>query len=799
MEQIKSPYNFVPAPSEDQVFKPEWANQVSHDIPFEDGQSGELDITITAETPIFIRNGHGQPREGENPTSEFSHIMVNGEKKYFIPATSIKGMLRNVLEIMSFSRMKQVENNKFSIRDLSSNSNYYMSQMKSTDGNKTHCGWLSEDSEGNWSILDCDEPGRISHLELKEKFGLGFRDEFLNKEPKNEDAKTAKYKYLESEKQPYFRPKNKFRTLRQDTRLKVWVDSDGDETGTIVFTGQPGKRKELGVDKKKYNGKFYEFVFLDKNPKILKLTPKQKQEFLFIYNDSDKINISKDWEFWREKLANGGKVPVFFKVKKQEILHFGLSYLYKLPLEYSIHETVPYSSYKSEGLDLTETIFGVSNEDDSLKGRVFISNAFAQNPKQLSEQKEILGGPKASYLPFYLDQTEKTGLNYSKYDSNSILRGFKRYPVRNNVRSQKYSDLQLKNKNVFSHFMPLEKGTSFSGKIRFHNLRKIEIGALVSSLTFHNNDSLFHSIGGVKGFGYGKIKIEVNNLADYVKNLMWFESKMDSHLKIDWLKTPQIKELFSMASNPAAGVEQNLTYPMLEDSTKSNEFVKYKQSGEYLKSYSLYNGTKKIETTLENTETKLLKSEILKAKEINDFEKIETLYFTLKEIDPSFNFKKEFNDLQSFKQQLEKEELEKEEINNGLNASDLDIILALISKYPFSDRLNLLREKELELRQNIKLEEAKKLAENNLDLKSYEFSKLKDYLNGFSKKNKFFEFSENHKVEIIEGLKKSYSIDKQNKKSDWNKNVYPKYPWSDITKWLGETQAIQLHKELTSK
>ncbi|MFC3809771.1 TIGR03986 family type III CRISPR-associated RAMP protein [Lacihabitans lacunae] len=796
MEQVKSPYNFVPAPSESEVFKPEWADLINHDIPFEDGESGEIDITITAETPIFIRNGHSQPSEGTNPTSEFSHIMVNDEKKYFIPATSIKGMLRNVLEIMSLSRMKQVGDNKFSIRDLSSNSNYYMSQMKSTDGNKTHCGWLSEDSEGNWSILDCDEPGRISHLELKEKFGLGFRDEFLNKEPKNEDAKTAKYKYLESEKQPYFNLKNKFRTLRQDTRLKVWVDTDGDETGTIVFTGQPGKRKELGDDKKRFNGKFYEFVFLDKNSKILKLTQKQKQEFLYIYNDSDKNNISKDWEFWRNKLANGEKVPVFFKVKKHEILHFGLSYLYKLPLECSIHEVTPFSTYKRESLDLTETIFGVSNNDSSLKGRVFISNAFAQNPKELSEQKEILGGPKASYLPFYLDQTEKTGLNYSNYNSKSILRGFKRYPVRNNIRAQKYSDLQLKNKNVFSHFIPLEKGTIFKGKIRFHNLRKVEIGALISTLTFHNTDSLYHSIGGVKGFGYGKIKIEVNNLSDYFKNLMWFESEMNSICKADWLKTPQIKELFSIASNPAADVEQNLIYPMLEDSTKSNEFVKYKQSGEYLKSYSIYNGSKKVETTLENSEIILLKSEIAKAKEINDLEKIETLYNTLKEIDPSFDFKKEFNELQNFRKNLEKENLEKEEIDNGLNTSDLDIILALISKYPISDRIKSLRAKELEIRQNIKLEEAKKLGENNLDLKSLEFSKIKDYLNGFSKKNRLFEFSENQKIEITEWLKKSYNAEKQNKKSDWNKNPYPKYPWSDISKWLGDEQAKELHKQL---
>ncbi|MBK8390611.1 MAG: hypothetical protein IPL23_15575 [Saprospiraceae bacterium] len=89
---IKSPYNFVPAPSEDEVFIPHWADQVSHDIPFSDGESGEIAFTITAETPIFIRNGHSKPADGQKSTDEFSHyIDKDSRKQYFIPATSIKG------------------------------------------------------------------------------------------------------------------------------------------------------------------------------------------------------------------------------------------------------------------------------------------------------------------------------------------------------------------------------------------------------------------------------------------------------------------------------------------------------------------------------------------------------------------------------------------------------------------------------------------------------------------------------------------------------------------------------------
>jgi len=614
---IKSPYNFVPAPTEDQVFKPEWADQVSHDIPFSDGESGEIEFTITAETPIFIRNGHSK----DKATSEFSHIGEGANKRYFIPSTSIKGMIRNVMEIMSFSRMKQVDDNQFSIRDLSSNNNYYMNQMKSTEGNKTHCGWLKQDKNGNWSILDCGEPGRINHLELKEKLGLGFREEFLNKEPKNDEAKSAKYKYYEAYKQKNFSLRNKFKTIRQDTRLKAFFHSEGDD-GTIVFTGQPGKRKELGEDKTRHNGKFYEFVFFEKENSVeIDISLEQQKIFKFIYKDSDRDNISPDWNFWREKLKKGEHVPVFFKKTGKKIQHFGLSYLYKLPLENSILKTAPMNSYKKDTLDFSEVVFGMSNAFNSLKGRVFFSNAFADNVNVGKEVKEIFGAPKASYLPFYLDQTKKEGLVYSNYNSGSVLRGNKRYPVSQKIRQGKYSEKQLDKKSVFSNFIPLNQGTTFSGKVRFHNLKREELGALISSISFHNNPGFSHSIGGAKPFGYGRVKMEIATISDrHLNTLFHFENCLNNHVsdkidsKLKWIETDQIKELFSMAKT--SDNEDFLCYPELEivdyQGKKSNEFVYYKQQGWFLHPYSLITNTKDIVKSQINTDSKEFKEAELK-------------------------------------------------------------------------------------------------------------------------------------------------------------------------------------------
>lgn len=95
----KAPYNFVPLPED--VFFPNWADKISQDIPFNDGLSGTIKLTITAKTPIFVRNGYS----GTHKDNDFCHTP---NMKYFIPATTIKSCVRSVIEIMSFGKMKPV-------------------------------------------------------------------------------------------------------------------------------------------------------------------------------------------------------------------------------------------------------------------------------------------------------------------------------------------------------------------------------------------------------------------------------------------------------------------------------------------------------------------------------------------------------------------------------------------------------------------------------------------------------------------------------------------------------------------
>ena len=93
---IKSPFNFVPIV--DQVVSPDWADEISQDIPFSDGVSGTIALSITADSPIYIRNGQlNKEEDSKDKDYSFSHVTTSMGNRYYIPGTSIKGEVRNIM------------------------------------------------------------------------------------------------------------------------------------------------------------------------------------------------------------------------------------------------------------------------------------------------------------------------------------------------------------------------------------------------------------------------------------------------------------------------------------------------------------------------------------------------------------------------------------------------------------------------------------------------------------------------------------------------------------------------------
>lgn len=654
-EYIKAPFNFVP--TSDKVFYPSWADQVSHDVPFRNGQSGVIDITLTAETPFYIRNGHNTETD-ENIQNEFSNYTnAQGEKQFFIPATSLKGMFRNVLEIMSFGKMNVDKRLKYTTREWDNQKVYPLKDP--TEQNNLECGWLKLREDGTYVIENCGKPYRINHLrigeylqtdKLERTFKKSNRFDLNKKQPIIEngqsvevDPKTARFKYslLEEYRNDLlnidFSLDHEFCSERQETRLMKASSSDEIETkGTIVLTGQPdawsSDSKEQRV-KDKGKGKFYEFVFPNyEYDAEIPVEDLVYEQFRLAHKDSH------DWNFWKNKINESeGGVPVFFRANGKKLRDFGLAFLYKLPFKYSAKElydnTIKNKADQADQSDLADLIFGYTKVDEAnnpkaLKGRVQFSHAKAEGqPKYFNDcsptkpLQTVLGSPKASYYPLYIEQKGHNGVvgkvkhlkkqvaDYDTYhDKDARLSGWKRYPVKSKTKVQ-----IPETENLAVNFCPLAKGSVFKGKIRFHNLKDEELGALLSAVSFHNNNAdLFHSLGLAKSQGFGKMKVNfslnnvrVNNLDDTTKDvsnenvfMSDFETLMNQEVEPNWVNSIQLKELFTMASDVDDRLRQTeLQYMKMSMDKGENQFEEARSLGEYLDRYtSIMKGKFKIES-----------------------------------------------------------------------------------------------------------------------------------------------------------------------------------------------------------
>jgi len=594
---IRAPYNFVPV--SDKVFFPDWADKISHDIPFKDGLSGTIELKITAETPIFVRNAHTRTDADEKNDNYTSFSNIDG--KYFIPATSIKGCIRNVLEILSFSKMRLNEDMKFAQREWDNGQLYPLKQQQ----NNFRCGWLKR-VNNKYLILDYGKPFRIAHTRIdeyiQEKYNVEnvFKSKFSQSDGidlrndvhfngKSFDPKTAAYKYELLKdvglKNLNFKPDEEYCCEYKDNRLKV--SDTGELKGTIVLTGQPDKWVFPRPQTLTRNaGKFYEFVFVEPDEvNKHELSEQEFNQFKFIYSDS------AEWSRVSRLLNSNEGVPIFFRTKIEnreiKIKDFGLAFLYKLPYEKTPYETLP-EKHKSNSFDLADCIFG-SIDKKPLKGRVQFSHAIASNAEIDNELIFTMGSPKASYYPIYIDQkTSNNKVSHYRTYNDGMIKGWKRYPAREGFWGNK--PLEELNSNLDTKLVPLKKDTVFTCKIRYHNLKEIELGALISAITFHKKEHCFHQIGQGKPFGLGKVSVKlsgINNMNEDVQEslLAKFEHELIQKLGISsWTKQESIEHLFAMSfSYISQANADSFKYMKMSTTPANNEFLQSKNHNENFK------------------------------------------------------------------------------------------------------------------------------------------------------------------------------------------------------------------------
>ena len=239
--------------------------------------------------------------------------------------------------------------------------------------------------------------------------------------------------------------------------------------------------------------------------------------------------------------------------------------MFKYPAYNQVYNALP-EDCLSDKPDLAECVFGLISSK-SLKGRVQFGHAWALgNPIPMDEKKMVLSSPNPSYYPLYLG-------NGQTWNSGKIkLAGWKRYPTRESL-----LDSPKGTEEMESCVAPLPRDTEFIEKIHFHNLRRVELGAVLSALLYNGEDHCYHNLGYGKPLGFGKIKIEVLNMErNAIAELM--EEFVDEMKKrfIGW--SDSLVELFAMSRGIPKDRESEFVYMNMDIKREKNEFLKGKDA-----------------------------------------------------------------------------------------------------------------------------------------------------------------------------------------------------------------------------
>jgi len=541
INNINSAYNFTPLSK--YIHFHQNGEKISHNLPFKKGLSGELNITLLAESAISL--GECQ----KDQVVKFFRLK-NGEPA--IPGSSIRGMVRSVFEIATFSKFQFVDDKTFGLRDLSGShvKKLYLKRLQ----NKQKAGYLQL-INGKPTIIPC-EYVRLENTDINKLIGqnipngsVAIKNKWWMKQNKNSSYLSGK---VETRKKGAY-------------SYKYLCSPTFDENGeySAVFTGNTFNRKR-------------EFAFKElaqDNIIIRDVDKRAWGDFLSIHSDDDE---TKPWSYWKNYFNRGEKVPVFY-LQEDERLRIGLAFMMKLAGDFTTHDLIANTNpchLNTEKLDYTEAVFGMANDADtkaSLKSRVQFELAIANNAANIKTQitqKTVLSEPKASFFPNYIEQPHSPLNNQEQYQSyiengsvKSKLRGWKRYPVETKKGTSVASPPDGVSEKVKIKLEVIPANTTFNARIIFHNLLPEEIGALIWSLELEKGN---HSIGTAKSNKFGQLKVLIPkkktqliipNYNDSKKawtiDLLkqYFEEHMENSIYLkEWKNSIQIRSLLAMSN-----------------------------------------------------------------------------------------------------------------------------------------------------------------------------------------------------------------------------------------------------------
>lgn len=544
-----APYNFVELPEK----------VVEAELPLPKGDryhpnkdvglprhTGSIECTLTTESPLYIRCGL-TPSDfsnfGDIPNEDLTPEQHKKKANFFqhpsnllhpvLPGSSLRGMLRTLVEIISFGKIERVSDlQKFFFRAVAAeNDDPLRDKYKDHIGNmakNVKAGYLEFDTKKNkWFVQPSQKIDEQLFIKVKEE---DIKDDL----PSLILMKKASYipQYIQISFEVKATSINVSEDLNKYPSYQGWLVTSGNMLENLLEKTTEQEREKLLQRKE---GRKYHYIIGQADHSVRKLEISDNA----IRNYRDALtNFQKGEEKpfknnhknrFNEKMGmlHKGR-PIFYcePDKDQPVTLFGQSPNFRIPYSpnndgkaASAVDFIPQDIGESDKIDLADAIFGfvrngkdkeqlASNEkkekrEQSRAGRVFISDGYYVNNEDgiwLTEETitpHILASPKPTTFQHYLVQTapEKPKLKHyaSKPNEETVIRGHKLYWHKGNVSQERIKAKATKEeiekkRSQYTEIKPIKQGVSFEFTIHFENLSDVELGALLWILTLSSNE-----------------------------------------------------------------------------------------------------------------------------------------------------------------------------------------------------------------------------------------------------------------------------------------------------------------------
>jgi len=544
-----APYNFVEL-SEKVVLAKQPLPSANNYHP--EHHTGWIDCELETSSPLYIRCGltAQQFSSGEEVKNKPEFFYTDPiQLSPVLPGSSLRGMLRSLIEIISFGKLDQSRVDgqpSFTFRAVAAQRDDPLGDTyKKTINTRTvRAGYLLCEGD-QWYIQPAVEIDGKPFAWIRDNDIRTILTEFISVEDRayypqyftNISFGAIRIRYI----RPFAEQISSNPDQLQHKKGVLITSGNMAETGNGAGTS-PRKNHCLVGQR-------------DIKAKCLPIS----REAVQIYRDTltefqkDEHSFSSTWGVLQNERC------VFYCQPEpgQPITLFGHSPNFRVPYLHNgtdrpitIADLIPENLRNSQLVDLADAIFGYVRpnkvkQEQAQAGRVFVSDATCKQRDEADIWRSseaivphILSGPKVTTFQHYLTQgkSSKRDLNHyaSQPGTKTVIRGHKLYWHKGASPQIEHPDPVTAPKTQTTRIRPIKPGVKFTFKIQFENLRNEELGALLWLLNVAQDETYRLSLGMGKPLGMGAIKIEPTlHLSDRSKRYNQLFSQIP---QTDWEK-----------------------------------------------------------------------------------------------------------------------------------------------------------------------------------------------------------------------------------------------------------------------